>query len=49
VVTQSGLTAVRYFVKMLVVPDPSDRWTMLTSVSGSCSPEFAAAMAGTFH
>src|SRR5512141_1448687 len=47
--TQSGLMALRYVVKMLVVPDPSDRWTTLMSVSGRLSPAFCAATAGSFH
>ena len=34
---------------MLVVPEPSDRWTTLTSVLGSVTPELAAAIAASFQ
>src|SRR5665811_1699376 len=48
-VTQSGLAFVRYVVKMLVVPEPSERWTTLTAVDGRVTPGFAAAIAGSFQ
>src|SRR5450759_2088033 len=49
VVTQSGLALVRYVVKMLVVPEPSDRCTTLISVAGRVTPALAAAIDGSFH
>ena len=49
VVTQSGLALVRYVVKMLVVPEPSDRCTTLISDAGRVTPALAAAIAASFH
>src|SRR5450755_5197253 len=34
---------------MLVVPDPSDRWTTLMAVLGRLAPGLAAARAGSFQ
>ena len=34
---------------MYVVPDPSERCTMVMSVAGSFTPEFSFASAGSFH
>src|SRR5512143_2375431 len=47
--TQSVLTALRYVVKMLVVPEPSERWTTLMSVAGRFTPAFCAAIVASFH
>ena len=34
---------------MLVVPEPSERWTTLISVAGRVTPGFSAAIAASFH
>ena len=36
-------------MKSLVVPDSSERWQTVMSVLGSFTPEFSAAIAGSFH
>src|SRR5215216_4426400 len=44
-----GAAATRYLVKFSVVPEPSERWATVTSVEGSLTPGFNAAMAGSSH
>ena len=44
-----GSTAVRNFVKLLVVPDPSARCTTVIAVLGSFTPGLSAAIAASFH
>src|SRR5690606_39299917 len=39
----------RYSVKFSVVPDSSERFTGVIGVSGSCTPGFSAAIAGSFQ
>ena len=36
-------------MKFAVVPDSSERWTGVMSVSGRSAPGLSAAMAGSFH
>jgi hypothetical protein len=36
-------------VKLFVVPDSSERWTVAMAESGSFTPEFCSAIAGSFH
>src|SRR5215813_782955 len=45
----SGLIALRCFVKTNVVPLLSARTTTLIGVAGSCTPGFEAAISGSFH
>src|SRR4029450_694702 len=44
-----GAAAARYLVKLLVVPEPSERWATVMFLSGSVTPELSAAIAGSFH
>src|SRR4029453_1939927 len=44
-----GAAAVRYLVKLLVVPEPSERWATVIAVSGRLAPGLSLAMAGSFH
>ena len=44
-----GATAARYCWKFSVVPDLSERDTVVMSVPGSVTPGLSAAMAGSFH
>ena len=48
-VQTSGAVAWRYFARFSVVPDSSERKNTLMSVAGSVTPEFVAAIAGSFH
>ena len=41
--------ALRYLVKLSVVPDESLRWNAAMVASGSVTPEFAEAIFGSFH
>jgi nitrate reductase NapE component len=41
--------ALRYFVKLSVVPDSSERKKTLIFVAGRVVPELSAAIAGSFH
>src|SRR5205085_518169 len=41
--------AVRYLVKLSVVPDESDRWKVTIVALGRLTPEFSAVIAGSFH
>ena len=36
-------------MKFFVVPDSSERWQTVMSASGSETPEFCEAIAGSFH
>src|SRR4029450_13033608 len=45
----AGDAAFRYLVKLLVVPEPSERWATVMFLSGSVTPELSAAIAGSFH
>src|SRR4051794_37315374 len=44
-----GAAATRYWVKLSVVPDPSERWATVMAVDGSLASGLSAAMAGSFH
>src|SRR4051794_24122897 len=45
-----GLAALsRNPLKLLVVPDPSERWATVMAVDGSDAPGLSAAIAGSFH
>src|SRR5947209_11397144 len=44
-----GAAAVRYLVKLLVVPGASARCTMTMASDGSVVPGLSVAMAGAFH
>ena len=44
-----GSTAVRNFVKLLVVPEPSARCATVIAVDGSVTPGLSAAIALSFH
>src|ERR1700694_5138564 len=44
-----GSAFLRYNVKLLVVPDESERWTGVILVEGNDAPELSAAMAGSFQ
>jgi hypothetical protein len=39
----------RNFVKLLVVPEPSERWTTAIFVDGSVAPLLSAAILASFH
>src|SRR5262245_34222956 len=41
--------ATRYLLKLLVVPEPSERCTTVILVAGRFTPGLSAAMAGSFH
>src|SRR5262245_50715274 len=41
--------AVRYLVKLSLVPELSERCTVRIGVAGRVTPELSAAMAGSFH
>jgi hypothetical protein len=45
----SGAAAARYLVKLLVVPEASDRCATVMAVSGRSTPSFVAAIAGSFQ
>ena len=45
----SGLIALRCFVKTKVVPLPSERSQTVIAVAGSFAPSFALAIAASFH
>src|SRR5512132_2641922 len=45
----SGDAAVRYLVKLLVVPEPSERWATVMGVSGRLTAWLSLAIAGSFH
>src|SRR5438445_1592333 len=45
----SGLCAARKVVKPFVVPDSSERWTIVMFVDGRLTPGFSFAIAGSFH
>src|SRR6476659_362798 len=47
--SHSLLEATRKPVKPLVVPDSSERWTMVMFVDGSETPGFIFVIAGSFH
>src|ERR1700757_2950276 len=42
-----GAALVRYKVKLAVVPDPSERCTLVIEVDGNLTPGLSAAMAGS--
>src|SRR5262245_48140715 len=44
-----GAAATRYLVKLLVVPEPSERCATVMFVLGRLTPGLSAAMAGSFH
>src|SRR4029450_6263092 len=44
-----GDAAVRYLVKLLVVPEPSERCATVIDVSGRLTPGLSLAIAGSFH
>src|SRR4030095_6021321 len=44
-----GAAAVRYLVKLLVVPEPSERWATVIDLSGRLAPWLSLAIAGSFH
>ena len=44
-----GDAAVRYFVKLLVVPEPSERCTTVIAVAGNSASGLSAAILGSFH
>src|SRR4051812_41502454 len=44
-----GDALVRYFVKLLVVPDASARWAITTLVPGRDAPGLSAFTAASFH
>src|SRR5262249_10656399 len=41
--------AVRYLVKLSVVPEESERWKVTIVASGRVAPLFSAVIAGSFH
>src|SRR4051794_14559780 len=43
----SGAAEVRYLVKLLVVPEPSERWTTVILVDGRCASGLSALMSGS--
>src|SRR2546428_13642921 len=45
----SGLSFESHEVNTLVVPDSSERWTTWIGLAGRLTPEFSAAMAGSFQ
>src|ERR1022692_3715162 len=44
-----GAALVRYNVKLAVVPDPSERCTVVMAVAGNLTPGLSPAMAGSFQ
>ena len=44
-----GAAVIRYLVKLLVVPDASERCATTIAVLGKLTPLFVAAMAESFH
>ena len=48
-VQAAGAAALRYFWKLSVVPEESERKIGVMAVSGSVAPAFSAAIAGSFH
>src|SRR5665213_3368343 len=48
-VTQLGLSLVRKSVKMSVVPEPSERWTVAMGSLGNVTVGFSLLMAGSSH
>src|SRR5919197_4098673 len=44
-----GAAALRYLVKLLVVPEPSERCATVIALSGRLTPGLSAVMAGSFH
>ena len=44
-----GAAFLRKVAKLAVVPEGSDRWIAMMSASGRVTPEFSAAIAGSFH
>ena len=42
-----GAARVRYFVKLLVVPEPSERWTTVIGLDGSVASGLSALIAGS--
>src|SRR6266581_1361770 len=45
----AGAAAIRYLVKLSVVPDSSERWNAWILRSGSLTPGFSFAIAVSFH
>src|SRR6267142_3202360 len=45
----SGLAVERNVVKMYVVPEPSDRWTIVIGVFGRFTPGLSALISALFH
>src|SRR3954466_2018214 len=44
-----GDATLRNLVKLLVVPEPSERWTTAMDLEGSVAPLLSAAIFGSFH
>src|SRR5262249_30864205 len=44
-----GAALTRYLVKLLVVPEPSERCATTMFLSGRVTPELSATIAGSFH